>query len=166
MIETGLTPQTKVFAQNQYFKVDKKVIIMEKFKFVDITTADVAFEAYGKDLSELFANAALAMFEVMVNTKQIKPIVKRRVTVDGNDLQSLLFNWLNELLVFVDGENLAFSEFEVKVSEKNLKLKAICKGEEMNRERHETRTHVKAATMHKMEIEKNKIWKAKVILDI
>jgi SHS2 domain-containing protein len=44
---------------------------MEKFKFVDITSADVAFEAYGKDLNELFANAALAMFEVMINTKLI-----------------------------------------------------------------------------------------------
>jgi SHS2 domain-containing protein len=137
-----------------------------KFKFLDITTADVAFEAYGKDLNELFANAALAMFEVMINTKQIKPKVERKVKIEGNDLQSLMFNWLNELLVFVDSENLAFSEFEVKVDEEKLKLEAICKGEEMNKEKHETRTHVKACTYHQMEIKKNKIWKAKVILDI
>jgi SHS2 domain-containing protein len=137
-----------------------------KFKFLDITTADVAFEAYGKDLNELFANAALAMFEVMINTKQIKPEVERKVKIEGNDLQSLMFNWLNELLVFVDSENLAFSEFEVKVDEEKLKLEAICKGEEMNKEKHETRTHVKACTYHQMEIKKNKIWKAKVILDI
>jgi SHS2 domain-containing protein len=137
-----------------------------KFKFLDITTADVAFEAYGKDLNELFANAALAMFEVMINTKQIKPKVERKVKIEGNDLQSLMFNWLNELLVFVDSENLAFSEFEVKVDEEKLKLEAICKGEEIKREKHETRTHVKACTYHQMEIKKNKIWKAKVILDI
>jgi SHS2 domain-containing protein len=137
-----------------------------KFKFLDITTADVAFEAYGKDLNELFANAALAMFEVMINTKQIKPKVERKVKIEGNDLQSLMFNWLNELLVFVDSENLAFSEFEVKVDEEKLKLEAICKGEEMNKEKHETRTHVKACTYHQMEIKKNKIWRAKVILDI
>lgn len=135
-----------------------------KFKFLDITTADVAFEAYGKGLNELFANAALAMFEVMINTKQIKPEVERKVRIEGNDLQSLMFNWLNELLVFVDSENLAFSEFEVKVDEEKLKLEAICKGEEIKREKHETRTHVKAATYHRMEIKK--IWEAKVILDI
>lgn len=140
---------------------------MKNFEFLDITTADVAFEAYGKDLNELFANAALAMFEVIINTKQIKPIIKRDVVVDGTDLESLLFNWLNELLVYVDSENLAFSKFNVKVDEKNLKLKAICKGEGINQEKHETRTHVKAATYHKMRIKKEKnIWRAQVILDI
>jgi SHS2 domain-containing protein len=139
---------------------------MKKFKFIDITTADVAFEAYGKDLNELFANAALAMFEVMINTKQINSKEERKVEVEGNDLQSLLFNWLNELLIFVDSENLAFSEFDVKVDEEKFKLEAICRGEEINREKHEARTAVKAATMHKMEIKKNKIWKARVILDI
>ena len=139
---------------------------MKKFRFVDITTSDVAFEAYGKNLNELFANAALAMFEVIVNTKQVEPKVERKVSLEGNDLQSLMFNWLNELLIFVDSENLAFSEFDVKVDEEKFKLEAICKGEEMNREKHETRTHVKACTMHKMEIKKNKIWKAQVILDI
>ncbi|MEM5836564.1 MAG: archease [Candidatus Aenigmatarchaeota archaeon] len=139
---------------------------MQKFKFIDITTADVAFEAYGKDLNELFANSALAMFEVMINTKQIERKVERKVEVEGSDLESLMFNWLNELLIFVDSENLAFSEFEVEVDEENFKLKAICRGEVMDRNRHETRTHVKACTYHKMEIKKNKIWKARVILDI
>jgi SHS2 domain-containing protein len=140
---------------------------MEKFKFIDITTADVAFEAYGKDLDKLFANAALAMFDVMINTKQVRPKIKKSVAVNGNDLQSLLFNWLNKLLIFVDAENLAFSEFDVKVDEKKLKLKAVCKGEKMNRQKHETRTAVKAATYHKMKVEKEKgKWKAVVILDI
>ena len=140
---------------------------MKRFEFVDITTADVAFVAYGKDLNELFANAALAMFEVMINTEQIKPKVKKELRVKGNDLQSLLFNWLNNLLVFVDGDNLAFSEFDVKVDEKKLVLNAICKGEEMNQQKHETRTQVKAATYHKLQIKKEKDgWKAQVILDI
>ncbi|MCS7105935.1 MAG: archease [Candidatus Aenigmarchaeota archaeon] len=127
-----------------------------KFKFLDITTADVAFEAYGKNLNELFANSALAMFEVMINTKQVEPKVKREVKVEGSDLESLMFNWLNYLLVFVDSENLAFSWFEVKVDEKNFKLKAICKGETIDRKKHETRTHVKAATYHQLKIKKNK----------
>lgn len=140
---------------------------MERFKFIDITTADVAFEAYGKDLGELFANSALAMFEVMVNTGQIEPEIRKEVKVKGNDLQSLMFNWLNELLVFVDSENLAFSDFRVKIDEKKIELKAVCQGEKIDKKKHETRTLVKAATMHKMVIEKGKTgWKAQVILDI
>jgi len=140
---------------------------MKRFEFVDITTADTAFVAYGKDLNELFANAALAMFEVMVDTKQIKPKINKKVKVDGNDLQSLMFNWLNGLLVFVDSENLAFSRFDIKVDEKNLKLEAVCKGEKIDKKKHEIRTNVKACTYHLMEIKKMKnIWQAQVILDI
>ena len=140
---------------------------MERFKFVDITTADVAFLAYGEDLNELFANAALAMFEVMIDTKKIKPKVNREMKVNGNDLQSLMFNWLNELLVFVDSENLAFSQFDVKVDEKKLGLKAVCKGEKIDLKKHEVRANVKACTYHLMEIKKVKnTWQAQVILDI
>ena len=140
---------------------------MEKFKFVDITTADVAFEAYGKDLNELFANSALAMFEVMVNTEEIEPKVEREIELEANDLEGLLFEWLNELLFYYGSENLAFSRFEVEVDEKELKLKAKCFGEEINPAKHETKTEVKAATYHNLEIKKEDgRWRARVILDI
>ena len=140
---------------------------MKRFEFIDITTADVAFLAYGKDLNELFADAALAMFEVMINTKQVKPLISRKIRIKGNDLESLMFNWLNELLLYVDSENLVFSDFKLKVDEKKFSLSAECKGEKINQEKHETRTVVKSATMHKMEIKKEKgIWKAQVIIDI
>ena len=136
------------------------------FKFLDITTSDVAFEAYGKDLNELFANSALAMFEVMTNTKQIKTTVEKSVKIQSKDLEGLLFEWLNELLVFYGAENLAFSKFELKIDNKTLELEAKCWGEEINPEKHETKTEVKAATYHKMKVEKNEIWKARVILDV
>lgn len=140
---------------------------MEKFEFIDITTADVAFIAYGKDLNELFSNAALAMFEVMVNTKQVKPKIKKKIRTNGNDLESLMFNWLNALLVYVDGNNLVFSNFKVKVNEKRLSLTAECRGEKVDSKKHEIRTVVKAATYHKLEVKKeDKYWKAKVIVDI
>ena len=140
---------------------------MKKFEFLDITTADTAFVAYGKNLNELFSNAALAMFEVMINTKKIKPKVEREVEIETKDLQSLLFEWLNKLLFFNGSENLAFSKFNVKIDEKNFKLKAECFGEEIDVEKHEAKTEVKACTYHKMEIKKfNDKWKAQVIVDI
>ena len=140
---------------------------MKKFEFVDITTADVAFVAYGKDLKELFENAALAFFEVMINTNQVKPKIKREVKVDGDDLESLMFNWLNNLLIYVDGENLAFSKFDVKIDEEKFNLDAVCKGEKIDVKRQETRTAVKACTYHKLDVKKvDNYWKARVIVDI
>ena len=140
---------------------------MEKFEFVDITTADVAFVAYGKTLNELFSNAALAFFEVMINTRQIKPKIKKNVKTNGDDLESLMFNWLNALLVYVDGKNLAFNKFKVKIDEKTLNLTAECKGEKIDKKRHETRTAIKAATYHKLEVKKEKYrFKARVVFDV
>jgi SHS2 domain-containing protein len=141
--------------------------VSRTFKFIDITTADVAFEARGKDLNELFKDAAIAMFEVMVNTKEIERKVVREIEIKANDLKGLLFEWLNELLVFYGSENLAFSDFEVKIDEEKVELKAKCFGEEINPEKHETKTEVKAATYHKMKLERTKDgWIAQVILDI
>lgn len=141
---------------------------MKRFEFIDITTADVAFLAFGRDLDELFENAALAMFEVMIDTKQVETKIERKIELNAHDVESLLFDWLNELLVFVDAENLAFNEFNVKIEKNNgYKLFAVCKGEEMDLSRHEVRTAVKACTYHKLEIKKEgKVWRAKVILDI
>jgi len=140
---------------------------MKDFEFIDITTADVAFVAYGKTLEEVFKNAALAMFEVMINTKLVEKKIERKILVEGHDLESLMFAWLNELLYYVDSENLAFSDFDIKINEKDFRLEAICKGEEIDPEKHETRTVVKAATMHMMEVKKeNDLWRARVILDI
>jgi len=139
---------------------------MKRFEFIDITAADVAFKAYGRDLNELFANAALAMFEVMVNTGQLEERVEREVEVEADDLEGLLFEWLNELLFFYGAENLAFRRFEVEIDEENLKLKARCWGEEIDPEKQEVRTEVKACTYHKLKIEKNEVWEAQVILDI
>lgn len=139
---------------------------MKGYEFVDITTADIAFIAYGKTLSELFSNAAIAMFEVIVDINSVEKKEERVVEVEGSDLESLMFNWLNDLLVFVDSEGLVFSSFDVNVDEKNMKLKAVCRGERIDKSKHEVRTQVKAATYHKMKIERNDVWKAQVILDI
>ena len=140
---------------------------MKKFEFLDITTADVCFVAYGKTLDELFENAGLALFEVMINTKNIQPKIEKIIKVKGHDLLSLMFDWLNELIYYSDKDNIAFSSFNVKIDEKEFELEAVCKGEEIDRDKHEVRTSVKSATYHRMEIKKEgDVWKAQVILDI
>ena len=137
---------------------------MKKFEFIDITTADVAFIAYGETLEELFSNAALAMFEVMVNIKNVEKKLSREIVVQGDDLESLMFNWLNELLYYYCAENLVFSDFEIQI--KNNRLNGKCFGEKIDPRRHELKTEVKAATYHKLKVWKEDVWKARVILDI
>lgn len=137
-----------------------------KYEFLDESTADVCFRAYGKDLNEVFENAALAMFEIMVDTSKVKPVEERRIHVEGEDLQSLMFKWLNELLYHSGSEGIVFSKFDVRIDERRMILDATCRGERMDPDRHELRMDVKAATYHLMKFGKNgELW-AQVIVDV
>jgi SHS2 domain-containing protein len=130
---------------------------MKKFEYLEISTADVCFLAYGNSLEELFSNSALAMYEIMVDVDKIEEKIEKEIEVEGYDLESLIY--------IADTEKLVFKSFNIKIDEKNFKLFAKCKGEKIN-EKHNPKTVVKAATYHLMKIQKNDIWKAQVILDI
>lgn len=131
---------------------------IEKFEFFDVT-ADVGFRAHGKDLEEAFQNAAQAMFEVMTDTSQIKPTIKREVKVESEDKKALLYDWLSELLFLHDYEGLVFSKFSVNITSTgkgSFQLKGTIWGEEFHQETHEVRDEVKAVTFHLMEINEDK----------
>ena len=128
----------------------------KKFEFFDVT-ADVGFRAYGQDLNNAFGNAAQAMFEVMTDTSQVKPKVKREILVESEDEKALLYDWLSELLFIHDYEGLVFSQFTVTIQQKDpetFNLSAVVWGEEFNQATHEVRDEVKAVTFHLMEIVK------------
>ncbi len=139
------------------------------FKFLE-HTADVGIEAEEKSLEKVFSEIALGMFEVMTNTKKVEKKIKKEVKVDSEDLQALLYDFLEKFLILHDTENLMFSKFNVKkIQEEKDKWFLECEawGEEFNPKKHEDRTLVKAVTYHEMKIEKTpKGWKAKVIVDI
>jgi SHS2 domain-containing protein len=129
---------------------------LNQFEFFDVT-ADVGFRAYGQDLNDAFGNAALAMFEVMTDTSQVKPKVIREILVESEDEKALLYDWLSELLFIHDYEGLVFSQFTVTIQQKDpetFNLSAVVWGEEFNQATHEVRDEVKAVTFHLMEIVK------------
>jgi SHS2 domain-containing protein len=138
-----------------------------KFKFLEkIATADVAFEAYGNTLAEAFSNAALAMFEVQTDTEKVKPTISKDIELVSENKESLLFDWLSELIYLRDIDNMFFSKFDIKI-EKNEKFKLSGKiyGEKI--EGHELRTEVKGVSYQMMKIEeKAKEYKVRVILDV
>lgn len=135
-----------------------------KYKYVKDLTSDVMFEAYGKNLKELFANSALAMFEMICKIKKVKAEEKIRVEVEGDDLKELMHNWLQELIALVDTKEMFFSKFVIKkIDEK--KLVAECYGEEIKPELGET--VVKALTYYGFDVRKEKgKYVARVSLDI
>ena len=116
---------------------------------------DAYIETYGSSIEEAYANAALAMFEVMTDTSKVEPKIEESIAVDGHDLKSLLYAWLESLLVKYGVENRLFSKFTVeKINDENdhFTLKAKAFGEDFNQKKHLSKTEVKAVTYHLMEI--------------
>jgi len=128
---------------------------MKRFEWVE-HPSDIGFRAYGKDLAEAFGNAALALFEVMVDTSKVEPREKISVELKAEDEGALLYDWLDKLLYFHDARGLMMSKFEVKITKlrEGLRLSARAWGERFDPAKHPERTAVKAMTYHMMEIKR------------
>jgi SHS2 domain-containing protein len=125
-----------------------------KFEFLE-HTADVYIAAYGKNLEEAFENAALAMFEVMTDTRKVSPNEEDSVEVEAEDEYALLYSWLEALLVKFEVKGMLYSKFKISHLEENaegFEIKATMWGEKFNAEKHAQKVAVKAVTYHRMEI--------------
>jgi SHS2 domain-containing protein len=120
---------------------------MKPYRFIDDLTSDVMFEARGRTLNEVFSNAATALFDVIAQVEKVRHKRSVKVTVNGESLGDLMFNWLQELITLVDTENMFFSRFDVRVDEKKNSLDATCYGEAARPEA--SGTLVKAVTYYK-----------------
>jgi len=132
-------------------------------------TADIGIRGYGDTLEEAFEAVAIALFDVMVDVRKVEKKEAREIEVEGEDLYSLLYNFLEELLILHDTEGLVFADFDVKIekTDKGYKLKAKAYGEKLS-EKHEPKEEVKAITYHEMEIKQlpNGEWMAQLVPDI
>jgi SHS2 domain-containing protein len=142
--------------------------VKQKHYFID-HTADILFRCEAPNLNGLFVEAALAVQECMAELETVDEKISREFKVEAKDVESLLFDFLDELLLYKDSEILIFKSFTVSISEHDGKyiLRCIAKGEEFNHEKHERKVDVKAITMHMFEVKKTEQgWKAQVLVDI
>ncbi|AIJ06370.1 hypothetical protein JH146_1528 [Methanocaldococcus bathoardescens] len=133
------------------------------------TTADLGVEAKGKSLEEAFKEGAKGLYNIMVDIDKVDKKEKIEFEIEGEDLEELLYNFLNELLFYTDVENLVFSDFDVKIEKDNngYKLKCIAYGEKINKEKHNIKEEVKAVTYHMMEVKQEEDgWKIRYIVDL
>ncbi|MEW6222867.1 MAG: archease [Candidatus Hadarchaeota archaeon] len=130
---------------------------MKRYEWVE-HPSDIGFRAYGRNLAEAFENAALALFEVMVDTSKVEPWEEVEVELKAKDEGALLYDWLDRLIYLHDFRNLVMSKFKVGISrvEGGLKLDAKVMGEKFDPKKHTDRTAVKAMTYHLMEIKQQK----------
>jgi len=135
------------------------------FEIID-HAADVGIIAYGADVEELFSNAALALFSLITDPERVEEKLHLNLEVSSEDTDSLLIEWLNELIYFFDAKHMLFNRFDIGNVTHN-ELKATCYGEGFDPMKHKIKIGVKAATYHMLKLDKNGDgYKAQIILDI
>ena len=140
-------------------------IVEKPFEIID-HTADIGIVAYGADIKQVFANAALGLFSLMADLDECKGDIQRELQLSAEDMEVLLVAWLNELIYIFDVEHIIFKRFEVDELT-STHIKARCFGEKIKLSQHKLKREIKAATYHMLKINKEDGgYKAQVIFDI
>ncbi len=130
------------------------------------TTGDVGLDIYGRELKDIFEQAAYGLFSLITNTENIDINITKNVEVKGDSLEELLVKWLNELIFIFDTEGFIAKKITIN-NLTNTSISATLEGETFNEKKHSRGVLIKAATYHKLIIKRNKHdYTAKVLFDI
>jgi SHS2 domain-containing protein len=141
---------------------------MKEFEILE-HTADIGIAAYGKNKREVFINAAKGMFEIIAGeTKNLKENFYDKIKLEADNLEGLLFAWLNELLYIGETRLVILNKFQIKELF-DFQIKAEVGGAKINSPCIKIEREIKAVTYHRLEIKKDEesgLWRAQVIFDI
>ena len=130
-------------------------------------TADIKFQAFGKNIEECFTNAVYALTNIICK-QEIKGIIKKSIKAEGDDLEELLYNFLEEFLFLSDSQNFLFSKFKkIKIYKKNGKFNLNSEVLGDDSKKYQTELDVKAITYNEMFVIKDKdSYKCQVVVDV
>ncbi|MGH7807926.1 MAG: archease [Thermodesulfobacteriota bacterium] len=129
-------------------------------------TADVCVRVYGKSFNELIKNAAYAMMDLVTDREKIKTSKQIEIRAEGQTKEELLVHWLQEILFLHQTKKMVFRDFEVNmISKTTIKGKAL--GEQIDLEKHELFSDIKAVTYHNLKVESlDDRLKVEIVFDI
>lgn len=131
------------------------------FEFLD-HTADIKVKAKGKTLNEVFENSVKAISQYVSGNQKIGNKKKKTIEAKGTDMESLLYNFIDEILYLIDAES--FIPIKASVKIKGNTLKAELHGDST---KNYSLDHIKSATYAEMTIKNMKnYWEAVFVLDV
>ncbi|GAB0098492.1 Protein archease-like [Sergentomyia squamirostris] len=152
------------------FKKDDIVFAEKKYEYLD-HTADVQLHAWGSSLQEAFEQCGIAMNGYMTELDKVSVERCFKIEAQGDDLEGLLFRFLDELLFlfcaepFLIARKIEFSKFDLE----NFSVECLCYGEPFDLQKHPQGTEVKAITYSAMQINQDpekQFFEVFVIIDI
>ena len=138
-----------------------------RYIFLD-HTADAEFQAFGNDLGEALANAALAVASLIWDWEKVARSVSRPVEVRGRDLPQLVARYLEEVLFLFESEGFLLAGTDgVHVTREDhaYRLQAVFWGDKLS-DRYPLHGDVKAITYNDMKIEEGDRTVVQVVVDV
>jgi SHS2 domain-containing protein len=136
---------------------------MVKYKYLE-HTADAKFRAYGKNFEEAISNAVTAMFGMLTDIEKVKPKIKRKIEIKAENMKSLVYDFLDELLFLLDTEGIIFTHLE-NVEFKEFSIKATAVGDSYKN--YDISGNIKSMTYNDMVVEdKNGRFIIQCVVDI
>lgn len=129
-------------------------------------TADYMVEVVAEGESELFSEAARALFDIITDLDTVEPRESVSIQVEAESNEELLVSWLTELLFLYEDQRWLFSRFDARLVEEH-RVEAEAWGEKLDAERHPIDREVKAVTYHRMAlVRQGKLLKTTIVFDL
>jgi SHS2 domain-containing protein len=127
------------------------------YRFLEHMT-DAVIEAYGDTLEEAFEQGARGLNDTMIDLKGVEPDRELEIQAEGHDLESLLFDWLDKVMLILVADGIVMSEFSVKIRKANsgYSLAGVARGEKLDLKKHAYKVEIKAVTYHEMSIKQER----------
>ena len=128
--------------------------------------SELAVKVFGSSQADLFANSAVALFDLMTDLEKIRLQERLPLEVEGTDRDDLMVNWMRELLYLFQGSGYLLKQFEIGEAKDNL-VRAQVYGEKLDPDRHEIKTEIRAVAYHQSRMQKTgDQWTAQVIFEV
>lgn len=128
--------------------------------------ADMGVRGFGATKAEAFAQAALALTNVITDSRRIAAKEAVEIACEADDDEFLLVEWLNALVYEIAVRKMLFARFEVRID--GHRLQATAFGERIDVARHQPAVEVKGATLTALEVAQTPAgtWRAQCIVDV
>jgi protein archease len=135
----------------------------------DIAVADLAFEAEGDSVEELFRGATRALIEALANPATVQGTWERTIQRKETDAPTLLFEWLSDLVYWKDAAGVVYQDVQLTLDRQGDEwvLHARLLGAPVDSTTQELRADVKGVTKHLYDVsQRDSRWYARVVLDV
>lgn len=141
------------------------------FHFLDdVATADLAFDASGDSLQEVFQGATCAVIEALADPATVGSTWRHTIERTDEDPPELLFDWLSDLVYWKDAVGVVFNDAHVVLIQRPdgfWNLNGLLCGEPVNGSTQSLRADVKGVTKHLYRLlQKDEHWTVRVVLDV